>query len=456
MSIRTEVLHETDDASMRRQMLLFLVPLVVGMVLFVISSTISNIFVSRLTGVSGFAAVSTFIPFGLFLLAFSMSLSSAAGILIGQAFGAGDTRRIREVASTSLTATVLLALIIGGIGYVTIEKILVAFGTKPEILADATAFARATLILLPVYFAYALYMSLIRGIGDTTSPAIALLVGGALILLLTPALIEGYLGLPRLGVAGSAYATGLCQIAMLAVMAAFQHRKRSPISLAQLLLSLRVDYGIMKNLVDIGVWIAIRTLITAFGEMVILFYVNKFGSSATAAYGAATQIFIYLQLLAFSFLTLATFFASKEVGAGRVDRIPMVCRSALWLCAAAFGLFIAVLYACSQTVLSIFIPDAATLEIAHRFMTIVLWGYAAFGASIVFVGITGSDGTKVPQTIITAIVVFCVEVPVVYFLSGYVGLDGVWIGYPAVFLAGLILQGAYFAVWLKKPHEKLV
>jgi putative MATE family efflux protein len=456
MSIQTEVLDETDDASLRRHMLLFLIPLVVGMVLFVISSTISNIFVSKLTGVSGFAAASTFIPFALFLMAFSMSLSSAAGILIGQAFGAGDARRIREVASTAMTATILLSLIIGGVGYITIEKILVAFGTKPEILADATAFAHANLILLPVYFAYALYMALVRGIGDTTSPAIALLVGGVLVLVFTPALIEGYLGLPRLGVAGSAYATGLCQIAMFAVMAAFQHRRRSPISVAQLWSSLRVDQGILKNLVAIGVWIAIRMLITAVAEMVILFYVNKFGPSATAAYGAANQIFIYLQLLAFSFLTLATFFAAKEIGAGLIERIPMVCRSALWLCLAAFGLFIAVLYAFSQTILSVFIPDPATLEIAHRFMTIALWGYAAFGASIVFVGITSSDGTKVPQTIITAIVVFCVEVPTVYFLSRFVGLDGVWIGYPAAFIAGLILQGGYYVVWLKKPHEKLL
>jgi putative MATE family efflux protein len=457
MSVEVQAVEEGAEASLRRAMLVYLAPLVIGSILFVLSGTVSNVFIGALTGVSGFAAASTFIPFGLFLLAFAMSLSSAASILVGQAFGTQEAGRMQAVAGTALTASLALSLVIGVVGYASIDRILVAFGTKPEILADAAAFARANFVLLPIMFVLHLYFALVRGIGDTTSPFFALLVGTVLTFVLTPALIEGYAGLPRLGVAGSAYAAGLCQLAMLVVIFAFQRRTRSPIAVGAVLSSLRVDFGILKILLGIGIWIAVRMLIAALSEMTVLYFVNGFGSKATAAYGAANQIFIYLQILAFNFLTLSTFFASKEIGAGRVERIPVVCRTALWLCVAAFGLFIAVLYVFARPILGWFVQDPATMEIAHRFLMITLWSFLAFGPSVVFVGVTGSDGTKVPQTLISGVVVFGIMLPTVYVMSRQLGLDGVWLGYPAAFIAGLLFQGAYLAlVWLKSPHEKLV
>jgi len=79
-----------------------------------------------------------------------------------------------------LIASLTLALATGVIGYVTIERVLIAFGTKADILGDAVAFARANFVVVPILFVFNLYMNLMRGIGDTKSPFVALLIGTGL------------------------------------------------------------------------------------------------------------------------------------------------------------------------------------------------------------------------------------------------------------------------------------
>jgi len=50
-----------------------------------------------------------------------------------------------------------------------------------------------------------------------------------------------------------------------------------------------------------------------------------------------------------------------------------------------------------------------------------------------------------------------VEVPVAYLMSDRMGLDGIWIAYPATFGAMLLLQTAYYQlVWRKKSIHRLV
>ena len=55
--------------------------------------------------------------------------------------------------------------------------------------------------------------------------------------------------------------------------------------------------------------------------------------------------------------------------------------------------------------------------------------------------------------------IWLVEVPVAYYLSYHtsLGIEGIWIGYPAAFIVSLILQYAYYKLsWQKKRITRLV
>jgi Na+-driven multidrug efflux pump len=60
-------------------------------------------------------------------------------------------------------------------------------------------------------------------------------------------------------------------------------------------------------------------------------------------------------------------------------------------------------------------------------------------------------------TLISIVCILGVEVPVAYVMGHRMGLDGIWIAYPATFGAMLLLQTGYYQlVWRKKAIHRLV
>ena len=121
------------------------------------------------------------------------------------------------------------------------------------------------------------------------------------------------------------------------------------------------------------------------------------------------------------------------------------------------GVLIAIGYIFSWHLVSLFITDPGTVAIAQRLLHITLWSYAIFGNARVLSNIMLSSGTVLWPTLISIVSIWAVEVPVAYFLMQRLGLDGVWYGYPAAFIAGLIGQLLYYKlVWKKRPLTRLV
>jgi Na+-driven multidrug efflux pump len=90
---------------------------------------------------------------------------------------------------------------------------------------------------------------------------------------------------------------------------------------------------------------------------------------------------------------------------------------------------------------------------------ITLWGYLILGHSFILASTMRSSGTVLWPTIYSIISIWCIEVPVAYFLSKYtdLGIKGIWIGYPAAFIVGLGLQYLYYRFsWKKKRITRLV
>jgi Na+-driven multidrug efflux pump len=88
---------------------------------------------------------------------------------------------------------------------------------------------------------------------------------------------------------------------------------------------------------------------------------------------------------------------------------------------------------------------------------ITLWSYPVFGNAAVLSGVMRASGVVAWPTAINIASIWAVEVPVAYTLMQHLGLNGIWIGYPAAFCAGLAMQTIYYkTVWKKMTHQKLV
>ena len=201
----------------------------------------------------------------------------------------------------------------------------------------------------------------------------------------------------------------------------------------------------------------LKLVLQAQHQIAIIGFVNRFGSSATAAYGAVNAVVGYVQFPAISIGIAASIFGAQCIGARREDKLGSVIRSAVGLNYVVGGTIIGGCYIFAWNILGWFITDQSTLIIAHRLLMIVLWSYLLFGNSAVLSGLMRGSGSVTWPTINGIFAILCVELPVAYLLMHRVGLDGVWLGYPVAYCVVLALQFGYYEfVWKRKTHERLV
>lgn len=439
-------------------LLVFLVPLMLSNILQSASQTMASIWIGRLISTQALGAISAVFPIVFLLFSFVFGVSSGASVLIGQAFGAGDHHKLKKIAGTVIGAGLYLGIIVAIVGFFGSPAILGWLRTPPDIIAQSDAYARVLFLTMPVFFVYFVYATILRGTGDSTTPFYALIVSAVLAIAVTPLFIVGVFGLPKLGVVSAAVAGLIANSAAFAWLLYYLARRDHPLKFdRETLEDMRIDWGILRSVLRIGVPTGIQVMMVSLAEIAVISFVNRFGSSATAAYGAVNQVVGYVQFPAISIGISASIFGAQCIGARREDKLGSVIRSAVGLNYVIGGVIIGLCYVFAWQILGWFITDANTLKIAHQLLMITLWSYLLFGNSAVLSGVMRGSGTVLWPTINGIFAVWGVEVPAAYILMHYVGLDGVWLGYPIAYCVVLALQfGYYQLVWKKKTHERLV
>ena len=159
-----------------QRFLVFLVPLMVSNILQALSGTINNIYIGQLIGVDALAATAAFFPVLFFLMSFIIGLASGSTVLIGQAYGAKDQLKVKEIAGTTITVTFLGGLVVALLGGLFTRQIMGVLGVPPNILEESTAYGRILMIGMPGFFVFLIATSILRGVGDSITPLISLVL----------------------------------------------------------------------------------------------------------------------------------------------------------------------------------------------------------------------------------------------------------------------------------------
>jgi len=449
----------SDERPIWQSLTIFLGPQMLSNVLQSLGQTANSVFLGRLVGVQSLAAASAIFPIVFLLISFLIGLGSGSSVLIGQAYGAREHDKVKEIAGTSLALTLGLGAVVGVLGGTFSHAMLQALATPPDIIETSARYAQITFFSIPILFTYLMYTTFLRGVGDTRTPMYALILSTALTFLLTPAFILGWWGLPHLGTYGAAVGNVVSTALSLGALLIYLAWRKHPLAFdREMVAQLRFRPALAGRVAYIGVPTSINLVMVSLSEIAVLSFVNHFGSTAVAAYGAVNQVASYVQFPAISIAISASIFSAQSIGAGRTERIAVIVRSAVALNYVIVGTLIALVYIFNTAVISLFITNADTVKIAHGLVLITLWSYGIFGNSRIISAIMISSGTVIWPTLISILSIWAVEVPVAYELSrGPLGLDGVWYGYPAAFVAGLIMQLTYYyGFWKRKPLRRLV
>ncbi|HKS21046.1 MAG TPA: MATE family efflux transporter [Bradyrhizobium sp.] len=448
----------TSPAPLWKNFLFFLMPMMASNILQALFGTINNVYLGQMIGVDALAAVTVFFPVMFAFIALVIGLSSGASVLIGQAFGASDLRRVKAVAGTTLSVALLFAAAIALFGSMFAKDVLVALATPANILDAATSYARVTMIFMPLTFAIILVTAMMRGVGDTVTPLLALVVYTLIGLAVTPAMIAGWFNLPRLGVAGAAWASVASGLLTLAWLHVHLRRKRHVLAFDKdFLRAMWPDGRLLRIVLRLGIPASMGMMAMSAAELVLLGLVNGFGSGATAAYGAVNQVMSYVQFPALSIAMSVSIFGAQAIGRGQAGQIGAIVGTGLQMNLLLTGGLAALGYLLSRPLMALFITDAAVLELAQGLLHIVLWSTVLFGMATVFSGAMRSSGTVWAPLLISAFAILAVEVPAAIILSRRIGIEGVWAAYPIAFCTMFLLQMSYYLlVWRKRAVARLI
>ena len=384
--------------SLRKAFLSFLAPMLLSNVLQSLFGTVNGVYLGQMIGVDALAAVSVFFPVMFFFIAFVIGLSAGASVMIGQAWGANEPDRVKAVAGTTMTVTLLLAVAIAILGGLFTRPLLVALATPPDVLDAAVSYARIMMISMPITFAFLLLTAMMRGVGDTVTPLVALTVSTITGLVVTPALIRGWLGLPMLGVASAAVASTVSGVVTLLWLHVHMLRHKHALAFdAAFLRAMRPNGALLRIVLRLGIPTAIGMVVVSLAELVLLGLVNGFGSDATAAYGAVNQVIGYVQFPAISIAITTSIFGAQAIGRGEPGQVGAIVRTGLEMNLWLTGGLVVLGYLFARPLMGFFIVDPAVLALAQQLLYIVLWSMVLFGMATVFSGAMRAGGTALVE-----------------------------------------------------------
>ena len=309
---------DMTQGSITRHLIQFALPLLAGNVFQQLYNMVDTWVVGNFVSNEAFSAVGTVGPIINMLIGFFMGLSSGAGVVISQYYGAHRPEKVRDTVHTAMVLTLVLCAVFTALGLALIPAMLDLMNTPAEVLPESTAY-------LSIYFSgitglliYNMGSGILRAVGDSRRPFYFLVVSAVLN--------------TGLDVAGVAWATIIAQAVSAVLVLAVLMRTvlmRTDSCVRVELRRLRVHWDMLKKIVRVGIPAALQMAVTAFSNVFVQSYINHFGADCMSGWTAYTKIdqlmFLPMQSLALS----ATTFVGQNLGAGDTPRAQQGVRRAL-------------------------------------------------------------------------------------------------------------------------------
>lgn len=429
-----------------RTLFLFALPVLGGNVLQSLNGSVNAVWVGRFLGEQALTAIANANNILFFLIGSVFGLGMAATIMVGQAMGRRDPAQAKRVIGTSATFFIAVSLAVAALGLPFSRHVLEWMDTPAAALPYADAYLKIIFLAVPFLYMFAFLTATLRGAGDTRTPFVFLLIVVVLDIVLNPLLIFGVGPLPELGIAGSATATLVANALSLAAMLEWLRRRRHPLWINRHQRALyRPDWTILRTLVLKGVPMSLQMVVISLAMIAMISMVNRYGTDTTAAYGAALQLWTYVQMPAMAIGAACSSMAAQNVGAGRWDRVAATARTGVAYNFLMTGALIAPMILLDRLSLSLFLPPGSeALEIARHLNHISVWSFLFFGVVFVISGVVRSTGAVVPPLLILCIAMWGIRVPFAHLLQPALGADAIWWSFPVSAFCATLMSLAYY------------
>ena len=372
------------DAPLLRTIVRLALPTVAVLFMTTVLSVAETYFVSTL-GLDAIAAASLVVPVMMLMTMVSNGgIGGGVSSSIARARGAGRHDDAESLAWHALVialgAGVLFTVVMLAAGPVVYG----ALGGTGRALEQAVLYSNILFGGAPISWSLVLLQSSLRGAGNVKVPAAIMLGGVAAGLVLSPALINGWLGLPRLGVAGAGVAQVLCNVGALVVVVGYMRSSRSNLPLRRY--PLRRDH--FRAILGIGLLSTVNAIMTTLSISALTAAAGAFGVAAIAGYGIASRLDMLLIPVMFGFGTAVITVVGTNLGAGNVARARRAALLNAFFVAGIVGIVGLLVAIAPRIWLGLFTTDAAVLAIGGQYLRTVapFYGGIAIISELYFAG----------------------------------------------------------------------
>ena len=424
----------------------FTLPILFANILQSLNGSVNSVWVGRYLGEAALTATSNANTVMFLLIGAAFGVALAATILIGQRIGAGNIVETKRVVGTSATFFAAISVAIALAGLVLCRPLLIAMSTPADSLPLAVAYMRVIFLAVPFLYLYAFVMAVLRGAGDSKTPFYFMLLSVALDILLNPLLIFGVGPLPRLGIAGSALATFIAQAVSLAALIRHLYRRRHILCLHRNELHyLKVDPAVVATLLKKGIPMSAQMLVISLSGVLMIALVNRFGVDTTAAFGAATQIWNYIQMPAFAVGMAVSAMTAQNVGAGKWHRVTRIAHVGVLYSVVITGSAVLAIELLNTRVFGLFLPEGSSaLAIAAHMNRIVSGSFIFFGISVALFGVVRATGAVMAPLVILTLSLLLVRFPLAQAFLGRYHVEAVWWSFPVSSVLSALLALLYY------------
>jgi Na+-driven multidrug efflux pump len=173
--------------------------------------------------------------------------------------------------------------------------------------------------------------------------------------------------------------------------------------------------------------------------------VNRYGAATSAGYGAATQLWGFIQMPIGALSASVAAMASQNIGAGQWSRVRELALKASLLGAGITSGGVLLVYALGEVLLGVFLPEGGdALRMALRINLLVLWSWIPLAITMVLFGIVRANGAMMPPTLIMVGTLWVVRLPFAEVFQRQLGADAIWLSFPVGTIMCAVLACVYY------------
>lgn len=385
---------------------LFAIPLLLGNLAQQLYNTVDAIVVGQYIGDDALGAVGLAGPILNLMIVLFMGISTGATIVVSQYFGAKDRENLSAAVSTTVMLTLWSGVIMTVLGVVFSRPLLLLLGTPENMLDMSTAYLTVIMAGITGMAFYSILSGVLRGLGDSVSPLIYLLVASVLNIVLD----IGFITLLGMKTEGVAWATIIAQ----GISAVLCYRKLASMTDVMDIKTFKLNKPLMTRIVQLGLPAGMTQMIFSLSSILVQSLTNSLGSNVVTACTAVMRVDGFAMMPNFTFGIAATTFTGQNVGARRMDRVHQGAKdtvllglgvsTALTVCILLFG----------RQLMNVFTQTETIVAYGVNMLQILAVGYIAFSVTQTLTGVMRGAGETVLPMWISIITTVMIRMPVAY------------------------------------------